>query len=88
MKIGLLLKNYLNSRKIKNIISINKRYNQNIQERSKRMIKIKKFKAYVPPKELVCDVICPPYDVLNTQEAREMVKNSKNGFPINLTFCL
>ena len=32
----------------------------------------KPFRAYIPPKELVSDVIAPPYDVLSREEAAKM----------------
>ena len=35
------------------------------------MAKIKPFKGIRPPKELVSQVVSRPYDVLNSEEARE-----------------
>ena len=35
---------------------------------------IRPFKAYRPIKELVKDIAALPYDVMNSEEARDMVK--------------
>ena len=36
------------------------------------MVRVKPFAAVRPPKELVTEVAAPPYDVLNSEEAKEM----------------
>ena len=36
------------------------------------MVKVKPFAAVRPPKSLVTEVAAPPYDVLNSQEAKDM----------------
>ena len=36
------------------------------------MVRVKPFAAVRPPKELVTEVAAPPYDVLNSQEAKDM----------------
>jgi len=41
---------------------------------------IKPFKAFRPQPELVTRVASPPYDVLNTEEARQLVKNNPYSF--------
>ena len=41
---------------------------------------IKSFKALRPSKGKENDVIAPPYDVLNSSEAREMAKNKPFSF--------
>lgn len=43
------------------------------------MAVVKPFKAIRPPKEIVKDLSCLPYDVMNTQEAREMAKGNKHS---------
>lgn len=41
---------------------------------------IKPFKALRPKPELVTSVASPPYDVLNREEAFQMVKDNPNSF--------
>ncbi|MBQ2679703.1 MAG: DUF1015 domain-containing protein, partial [Firmicutes bacterium] len=41
---------------------------------------LRPFKAYRPAKELAAKVAAPPYDVLNTEEAREFVKGNPYSF--------
>ena len=36
------------------------------------MVKVKPFAAVRPPKDIVTEVAAPPYDVLNSQEAKDM----------------
>ena len=36
------------------------------------MVRVKPFAAIRPPKNLVTEVAAPPYDVLNSQEAKAM----------------
>jgi uncharacterized protein (DUF1015 family) len=36
------------------------------------MVRVKPFAAVRPPKEIVTEVACPPYDVLSSEEAKEM----------------
>lgn len=44
------------------------------------MVKVRSFKAYLPPAENAHKVISPPYDVLNTEEAKEMAKGHESCF--------
>jgi uncharacterized protein (DUF1015 family) len=44
------------------------------------MIKIEKFKGYIPPKEIAGKLIAPPYDVLNSKEARTMAAGNQYSF--------
>lgn len=44
------------------------------------MVKVAKFKGYLPKKELADKIICPPYDVLNSEEAKEMAKGNEYSF--------
>jgi uncharacterized protein (DUF1015 family) len=41
------------------------------------MITIEKFKGYIPPKEIAAKLIAPPYDVLNSKEARAMAAGNQ-----------
>ena len=41
---------------------------------------IKPFKAYRPVKELASKIAALPYDVMNTEEAREMVEENEYSF--------
>ncbi|GAG52443.1 unnamed protein product, partial [marine sediment metagenome] len=41
---------------------------------------IKPFKALRPEPELVTKVASPPYDVLNSEEARQLVKDNPYSF--------
>lgn len=41
---------------------------------------LKPFKAWRPKPEFAQDIACVPYDVINTQEARELAHNSNNSF--------
>ena len=36
------------------------------------MVRVKPFAAIRPPKDIVTEVAAPPYDVLNSAEAKEM----------------
>jgi len=45
-----------------------------------KMPVIKPFKAFRPQPELVTKVASPPYDVLNTEEARHLVKDNPYSF--------
>ena len=36
------------------------------------MVRVKPFAAVRPPKDIVTEVAAPPYDVLNSQEAKDM----------------
>lgn len=38
------------------------------------MVRVKPFRGLRPPKELAASVAAPPYDVLNSDEARELIK--------------
>jgi uncharacterized protein (DUF1015 family) len=44
------------------------------------MVKIRKFKGYIPPKEIAGKLIAPPYDVLDSKEARVMAAGNKYSF--------
>lgn len=44
------------------------------------MVKVRKFKGYIPPKDKVDKVISPPYDVLDTKEARAMAGDNPMSF--------
>lgn len=44
------------------------------------MADIRPFKAYRPVRELVSRVAAPPYDVVSSDEARELVKDNKDSF--------
>jgi uncharacterized protein (DUF1015 family) len=44
------------------------------------MVDVRPFRAYRPSRELASRVACPPYDVLNTEEAREMARGSDVSF--------
>ena len=44
------------------------------------MADVRPFRAYRPSRELASRVACPPYDVLNTEEAREMARGSEVSF--------
>ena len=48
---------------------------------SKNRNLIKPFKALRPIPEKANDVIAPPYDVLNSTEAKKMVKNRPCIYP-------
>jgi len=43
------------------------------------MAKIKPFRGIRPPKDIVEEVACLPYDVMNTEEAREMAKGKERS---------
>ncbi|GIX42051.1 MAG: chromosome partitioning protein ParB [Leptospiraceae bacterium] len=38
------------------------------------MVRIKPFRAYIPNSQFVEEIICPPYDVIDTEEARQIAK--------------
>ncbi|HNZ86572.1 MAG TPA: DUF1015 family protein [bacterium] len=44
------------------------------------MVIVKPFKALRPKPELVSDVACVPYDVINSEEARKLVNGNPNSF--------
>lgn len=44
------------------------------------MAKVERFKAFRPNKEVVEKFVCPPYDVINTEEAREYAKGNDISF--------
>ena len=44
------------------------------------MVTVKAFKGYRPVKELASQIAALPYDVMNTEEAREMVKGNPYSF--------
>jgi uncharacterized protein (DUF1015 family) len=45
-----------------------------------QMVKLKKFKGFIPPKEVAPKLIAPPYDVVNTKEAREIAGDNEMNF--------
>lgn len=47
------------------------------------MARIKPFKGIRPPKDLIEQVASRPYDVLNSEEAREEAKEMKNHYIIS-----
>lgn len=44
------------------------------------MARLEPFRAYRPPKAQVARIAAPPYDVLNTEEAREMARGNPLSF--------
>lgn len=44
------------------------------------MVKVRKFQGYVPPKDIVAKLISPPYDVLDTKEARAIAGDNPACF--------
>jgi len=44
------------------------------------MVKVKKFKAYMPPPEIAPKLISLPYDVMDTKEARKMAEGNEQCF--------
>jgi uncharacterized protein (DUF1015 family) len=44
------------------------------------MVKVRKFKAHLANQENADKIISPPYDVLNTEEAKEMAKGNEMCF--------
>ncbi len=44
------------------------------------MADVRPFRAYRPPRDLASRVACPPYDVLNTEEARELARGNEVSF--------
>jgi len=44
------------------------------------MVKVTKFKGYLAKQDNVQSIIAPPYDVLNTEEAKEMAKGNEMSF--------
>lgn len=44
------------------------------------MAQIRPFRAWRPPRELAARVACPPYDVLNTEEARELARGNEISY--------
>lgn len=51
------------------------------------MVKVRAFQGFVAKKELAQNLISPPYDVLDTNEAKEMAKGNEVGiiYKLNLT---
>lgn len=47
------------------------------------MARIKPFKGIRPPKDLIEQVASRPYDVLNSEEAREEAKGNENHYIIS-----
>jgi len=43
-------------------------------------MRIRSFQALVPPAALAADFASPPYDVLNTAEAREIIAKQPKSF--------
>ena len=44
------------------------------------MVKVRKFQGYLVQQENAQKIICPPYDVLNSQEAKEMANGNEMSF--------
>lgn len=44
------------------------------------MVKIRSFTGYLANQEHLIEILAPPYDVLNTEEAREMAKGNPMSF--------
>lgn len=44
------------------------------------MATIHPFKGWLPKPEFAADISCPPYDVISTDEARELARNKPNNF--------
>jgi uncharacterized protein (DUF1015 family) len=44
------------------------------------MVKVRKFKGWLADAEQADKIISPPYDVLNTEEAKEMCKGNEMSF--------
>jgi len=44
------------------------------------MVKVNSFRALRPIKDRASEIICPPYDVVDTEEARELAGDNKNSF--------
>lgn len=44
------------------------------------MVKVKKMQAWMAAKEFAKDIISPPYDVLNTEEAKAMAGSNEKSF--------
>jgi uncharacterized protein (DUF1015 family) len=44
------------------------------------MVKVRSFKGYLPKKDAADKIISPPYDVLNTEEAKEMANGNEMCF--------
>ena len=45
---------------------------RDIQKHNNDMVRVKPFAAIRPPKGIVTEVAAPPYDVLNSEEAKAM----------------
>ncbi len=43
-----------------------------LPQNNRKMVRVKPFAAIRPPKEIVTEVAAPPYDVLNSEEAKNM----------------
>jgi len=43
------------------------------------MVRIKPFRAYVPNKQYVEEIICPPYDVIDTEESIQIAQKKKEN---------
>ena len=44
------------------------------------MVKVRKFRGYLADQANTAKIIAPPYDVLNTEEAREMAAGNEMSF--------
>ena len=44
------------------------------------MVKVRKFQGYLADQSNVAKIIAPPYDVLNTEEARHMANGNDMSF--------
>lgn len=52
-------------------------YFKNIFSLSFSMVHVRSFKGYVARTDVAPELIAPPYDVLDTQEARTMAKGNE-----------
>ncbi len=44
------------------------------------MVKVRPFKAYLANRQHLSKIICPPYDVISSEEAREIAKGNQYSF--------
>ena len=45
-----------------------------------RMVKVVPFKAYRPPPNMAASLAAPPYDVIDSDEARRMADGNEHSF--------
>ena len=44
------------------------------------MVRVQPFRAYRPPVAIAADLASPPYDVINSEEARKMADGNEHTF--------